>query len=120
MHSHHSSNFCSPSSLSSSALLPSLFTPPSSPSLSTRNMATKLSFSEADSINSSSRSSSQFIADRSGVRKSGVTEFFDTSLDCERKAKLTREQMIFENKFANSFEQVGGVLPHSSNSVNWS
>ena len=70
-------------------------------------MATKLSFSEADSINSSSRNSSQLNVDKSGIRKSGVTEFFSTSLDCERKAKLTREQMMFENKFTNSYEQVG-------------
>lgn len=63
----------------------------------------KLNFSEVDSLSGSLALS---LAEESDGGSRHLSGMFSTTLECEKKVKLTREQLQFENEFANSSEQV--------------
>ena len=66
---------------------------------------TQLSFSEADSLSGSHHAHS--LAEESGSGRLPETGgMFNTTLECEKRVRLTREQLKFENEFANTSVQV--------------
>lgn len=75
---------------------------------------TKLNFSEADSLSSSHAHSLAEDSSGPGGRPTGATGFFNATLECERKAKLTQEQLEFEKEFAN-----GVSKPYTSSSFSF-
>ena len=62
--------------------------------------ATKLSFSDAESLSSSRVHSLAEDSATGSSRLGGLS----ATLECEKRVKLTREQMKFENQFANNSE----------------
>ena len=63
---------------------------------------TKLNFSDAESLSSSRVHSLAEDSATGSSRLGGLSAM----LECEKRVKLTQEQMRFENQFANSSEQV--------------